>query len=136
LAQLMASGRKSPLAERSALATTLAWFDRRFGPVAGTMRHVARAGPSQSGDPHQLDCIDTSRNTTSLFVVLEDLNLLKHHRIAGPESRGFVLAGKTIHTTAVLAERISGKKGAVDPWTRAYGELPEIMPLENWEKAK
>ena len=136
LAQLMASGRKSPVAERQALAAALAWFDHRFGPLAGTVRRVARAGPAQSGDPGQLDCIDTSRNTTSLFVVLEDLRLLRHHVIAGPQSRGFFLAGQIPHTTAVLAERTSGKKWAIDPWTRAYGQLPEVMPLESWEKAQ
>jgi len=135
LAQLMASGRKSPVTERLALANAMVWLDRRVGPLAGTTRRVARAGASQSGDPGQLDCVDTSRNTTSLFIVLEDLKLLRHHTIAGPESRGFFLGGQVPHTTAVLAERVGGKKWAIDPWTKAYGQLPEVMPLEQWVKA-
>jgi len=135
LTQLMVSGRKSAVSERLALANAMVWFDRRFGPLAGTTRHIARAGASQSGDPGQLDCVDTSRNTTSLFIVLEDLKLLRHHTIAGPESRGFFLNGQVPHTTAVLAERVGGKKWAIDPWTRAYGQLPEVMPLDQWVKA-
>lgn len=135
LTQMMASGKKSPLAERLALANALTWFERRSGPLAGITRRVARAGPSQAGDPGQLDCVDTSRNTTSLFIVLEDMKLLRHHTIAAPESRGFFLGGQVPHTTAVLAERVGGKKWAIDPWTRAYGQLPEVMPLEQWVKA-
>ena len=44
LTQLLAAGRSSPAAERKAVATAGAWFDKRVGPVAGTENHVARAG--------------------------------------------------------------------------------------------
>src|SRR5262249_47974798 len=58
-------------AERRAIAAAWAWFDRRVGPAAGTTHRVARAtglgGESKVG---QMDCIDTSRNSTSLLLVL------------------------------------------------------------------
>src|SRR5262245_15080874 len=36
LAALLAPGKRSPQAERKALAAATAWFDRRVGPLAGT----------------------------------------------------------------------------------------------------
>ena len=37
LAQLLAAGKSSAAAERKAVGVAGAWFDRRVGPVAGTM---------------------------------------------------------------------------------------------------
>jgi len=39
----------------------------------------------------------------------------------------------TPHVTAVLTDKKTGEKWAVDSWTRAYGAAPEIMPLSLWE---
>ena len=74
LAQFLAAGRISAAAERKAVAAAGAWFDKRVGPVAGTANHVARAGMKYMYDIHQFDCIDTSRNTTSLLMVLDQLS--------------------------------------------------------------
>ena len=94
LTQFLAAGHSSPDAERKAVATAGAWFDRRVGPVAGTENHVARAGAKYMYDVHQFDCIDSSRNTTSLLLVLDQLKLLRYHnklmcrRRAGSSSTG------------------------------------------------
>lgn len=133
LAQLMAAGRASPEAERRAIAAAGAWFDRRVAPLAGTKGHVARAGAKYMNDPGQFDCIDTSRNMTSLLLVLDQLKLLHHHRVASPESRGFIINGQRLHNTAVIVEKASGEKWSVDAWTRAYGQAPEIMKLAVWK---
>ena len=134
LAQIMVGGRASPAAERHAVAAAGAWFDKRIGPAAGTQRHVARAGAKYMYDAAQFDCIDTSRNTTSLLLVLEQLKLLRHHRVDSPESRGLLIDGRPLHNTAVLTEKVSGEQWAVDSWTRGYGQAPEIMPLAQWSK--
>jgi hypothetical protein len=132
LAALLTAGHASAAAERRAVATAVVWFDRRVGPQAGTTRRVARAGVLTKTGPGQMDCIDTSRNTTSLFLILDQLRLLRHHQVQGPVARGYLLDGRGLHATAVLRETRSGQKWAVDNWTRAYGERPDVMPLEKW----
>jgi len=133
LAQILAAGRASPAAERKAIAAAGAWFDRRVGPAAGTTNHVARAGASYMFDVHQFDCIDSSRNTTSLLLLLDQLNLLRHHDVDAPEARGFLIDGRGPHATAVLVEKGTGTKWSVDAWTVGYGQAPEVMPLDRWK---
>lgn len=133
LAQLMAAGRGSAAAERRAIGAAGAWFDRRIGEVAGTKGHVARANRDYMYDHRQLDCIDSSRNTTSLLLVLAELNLLRYHDVVEPVARGHIFDLRPPHVTAVLRERATGIEWAVDSWTRAYGQAPEIMPLERWK---
>ncbi len=133
LTQILAAGRASPAAERKAVAAAGAWFDRRVGPVAGTQNHVARAGAKYMYDIHQFDCIDTSRNTTSLLLVLDQLKLLRHHDVAAPEARGFFIDGRPPHATAVLVEKATGTKWSIDSWTVGYGQALEVMPLDRWK---
>jgi hypothetical protein len=133
LTSLLAPGRASAEAERRAVAAAGAWFDRRIGPAAGTTHRVARAtGLGGQGTVGQMDCIDTSRNSTSLLLILEQLHLLRHHKVEAPEARGFLLDGRGPHATAVLTDIHTGKKWAVDSWTHKYGEQPDIMPLDVW----
>jgi hypothetical protein len=132
LTEILAAGRTSAEAERRAVATAVAWFDRRVGPQAGTTGRVARAGVLTRTGPGQMDCIDTSRNTTSLFVILDQLRLLRHHQVDEPVARGFFLDGRGVHATAVLRETRSRRLWAVDNWTRGYGERPDVMPLDQW----
>jgi hypothetical protein len=135
LSSLLAPGRASAEAERRAVAAAWVWFDRRVGPAAGTTHRVAHAtalgGQSKVG---QMDCIDTSRNSTSLLLILEQLHLLKHHKVEGPEARGFLLDGLGPHATAVLTDIHTGKQWAVDSWTHKYGEKPDVIPLDVWKK--
>ncbi len=133
LTQILTAGRASPAAERKAVAAAGAWFDRRVGPVAGTQNHVARAGAKYMYDIHQFDCIDTSRNTTSLLLVLDQLKLLRHHDVDAPEARGFFIDGRPPHATAVLVEKATSTKWSIDSWTVGYGQALEIMPLDRWK---
>lgn len=133
LARMLAGGKASAAAERKAIGNAGAWFDRRIGPVAGTTGHVARANRDYMFDKGQMDCIDSSRNTTSLLLVLDELNLLRHHHVAEPVARGYIIDGRPPHVTAVLVEKSSGVAWAVDSWTRAYGQAPEIMRLSMWK---
>jgi hypothetical protein len=132
LAKLLAPGKASAAAERRAIAAAGAWFDRRIGPTVGTQDHVAAAGAKYMFNRRQFDCIDASRNTTSLLLIADELKLLWHHRIDAPQSRGLMIDGRPFHTTAVLVENGSGEKWAVDSWTRGYGQAPEVMPLDRW----
>jgi hypothetical protein len=133
LARMLAAGKASAAAERRAIGNAGAWFDRRIGPVAGTAGHVARANRVHMFDKRQMDCIDSSRNTTGLLLVLDQLNLLRHHEVAEPVARGYIIDGRPPHVTAVLVEKATGTEWAVDSWTRAYGQAPEIMRLSLWK---
>ena len=135
LTSLLAPGRASAEAERKAVAAAEAWFDRRVGPAAGTTRRVARAtGLAGQEAVGQMDCIDTSRNSTSLLLILEQLRLLRHHKVEAPEARGYLLDGRGPHATAVLTDIHTCRKWAVDSWTHKYGEQPDILPLDVWMK--
>jgi hypothetical protein len=57
---------------------------------------------------------------------------MKHHQVDSPVARGLLLDGRGPHATAVLRETRSGKKWAVDNWTRRYGEQPDVLPIEQW----
>lgn len=132
--RLMAAAKGSAANERKAVAAVGAWFDKRVAPLAGTTGHVARANRDYMFDKGQFDCIDTSRNITSLLLVLDELGLLKYHRVAEPEARGHIIDFTAPHATAVLVEKDSGVEWSVDAWTRAYGQAPEIMPLTRWKQ--
>lgn len=133
LARFLAAGKASAAAERTAISKAGAWFDKRIGPSAGTQGHVARAGAKYMYDTGQFDCVDSSRNMTTLLLVLEQLKLLRHHEVDVPVARGYIIDTRPPHVTAVLIEKAGGKKWAVDSWTRAYGQAPEILPLSVWE---
>ncbi len=132
LARLLAAGKGSAAAERHAAGAAGAWFDRHIGPIAGTRGHVARAGYKYMNDSRQFDCIDSSRNTTSLLLLLEELKLLRYHEVAEPVARGYLIDGRPPHVTAILIEKATGTNWAVDSWTRGYGQAPEIMQLSHW----
>src|SRR5262245_33355387 len=84
-------------------------------------------------DVRQFDCIDSSRNTTSLLLVLDQLNILRHHDVDLPKSRGYMFDGRPSHATAVLVEKATGIKCSIDSWTVGYGQPLEVMPLEGWK---
>ena len=132
LTQIMAAGRASAVAERAAVQKAVMWFDRRMGPILGTNKRVAKADFRYFDDKHNFDCWDTTRNTTSLLLVLRHWGLLKFHDIGDPKYRGNALVLQTPHNTAVLNDRATGKNWVVDLWTKGYGELPDVMPVEQW----
>lgn len=122
----------SPAAERAAAARALAWLDRRVGPLIGTSRRVARADFRAGDDAHNFGCIDASTDATSMLLVLTDWGLLRFHRVGLPHYRGNLFIGQTPHNTAVLIDQTTHRAWSFDMWTRGYGQLPEVMPLERW----
>jgi hypothetical protein len=132
LTDIMAKGRASPEAERKAVQQAVLWFDRRVGPIIGTDKRIARADFRYFDDKHNFDCYDTTRNTASLLLVMQAWGLLRHHAVADPRFRGKWYLGQTPHNTAILTDRSTKRDWAVDMWTRAYAELPDVMPIEQW----
>jgi predicted outer membrane lipoprotein len=134
LTQIMAAGRASAAAERAAVQKVVVWFDRRMGPILGTSKRVAKADFRYFDDKHNYDCWDTTRNTTSLLLVLREWGLLKHHAIGDPHYRGNTLVLQTPHNTAVLVERATKVEWVVDLWPRGYLQPPDVMTVQKWVK--
>jgi len=132
LTQIMAAGRASAAAERAAVQKAVVWFDRRMGPILGTSKRVAKADFRYFDDKHNYDCWDTTRNTTSLLLVLREWGLLKHHAIGDPHYRGNTLVLQTPHNTAVLVERATKVEWVVDLWPRGYLQPPDVMTVQKW----
>ncbi|MEO6945863.1 MAG: hypothetical protein ABI146_08730 [Nitrobacter sp.] len=134
LTRILAAGRSSAAAERRAAQNAVVWFDRRMGPILGTNKRVARADFRAGDDKHNFDCWDTTRNVTSLLLVLQDWGLLKFHTVGNPHYRGNTLVLQTPHNTAVLIERATHVEWVVDMWPRGYAQLPDVMTVEQWVK--
>ena len=132
LTQIMAAGRASAAAERAAVQKAVVWFDRRMGPILGTNKRVAKADFRYFDDKHNYDCWDTTRNTTSLLLVLREWGLLKHHAIGDPKYRGNTLVLQTPHNTAVLVDRATKVEWVVDLWPRGYLQPPDVMTVQKW----
>jgi hypothetical protein len=134
LTQILAAGRASAAAERAAVQKAVIWFDRRMGPVIGTNKRVANADIRTFDAPHNFDCWDTTRNTTSLLLVLQEWGLFKYHEVGDPHYRGNALALQLPHNTAVLVDRATKVEWVVDMWPRGYAQPPDVMTLEKWVK--
>lgn len=135
LTQIMTAGKASADAERAAFQKAVIWFDRRMAPELGTNRRVAYADFRHFDAAHNYDCWDTTRNTTSLMLVLREWGLFKHHTVGNPRYRGNPLRLQTPHNTAVLVDRATRVEWAVDLWTRKFAEAPDVMPVEKWLQA-
>ena len=132
LTQIIASGRASAVAERAAVQKAVMWFDRRMGPIIGTNKRVANADFRYFDDKHNFDCWDTTRNTTSLLLVLQEWTLLKFHVVGDPHYRGNTLVLQTPHNTAVLVDRATKVEWVVDLWPRGYLQPPDVMTVKQW----
>lgn len=124
----------SPYAERRALAEVIRSYTAYLATSLGGKPDVPGSPPQMSGVHGQMDCLDETANTTSLLLVLQEQGLLTHHIVEHPESRGFFFDGRYPHFTAVIAERRTGAEWAVDPWKKAPGQRPDILPLDRWRQ--
>ena len=129
----MLSAAHSAKDERRILARAVAWFDREGGRAAGTVGRIARAGAATKSGPSQMDCIDLTANITELLIALDRNKLLRYHRVGEPVSRGLFVDGKQPHTTPVIVEIATGAEWSVDSWTKAYGQSPDIMTIDEWK---
>jgi hypothetical protein len=132
LTQILNAGHASAAAERAAAQKAVVWLDRRMGPIIGTNKRVAKADFRYFDDKHNYDCWDTTRNTTSLLLVLQEWHLLKFHVVGDPHYRGNTLVLQTPHNTAVLIDRATKIEWVVDLWPRGYLQPPDVMPVQKW----
>lgn len=134
LAQILASGKANAAAERAAIQKAVVWFDKRMGPEIGTSTRVARADIRNRADANNYDCWDSTRNVSSLLLVLQEWGLFKHHTVGNPRYRGNLFTMQLPHNTAVLVEKESRIEWSVDMWTTKYLQPPDVMLVEQWLK--
>ncbi|MCB1419515.1 MAG: hypothetical protein KDJ74_11150 [Notoacmeibacter sp.] len=132
LSSIMAAGARSASAERKAMASAIAFLEKRSVQVLGT-RDFAKAALTGGGRVGQMDCIDESTNSTTFLKHMASRDLLRHHRVEKPTSRGVMVDGRYPHWTAVISAK-NGDKWAVDSWFEPGGGKPDIMPLPEWRK--
>ena len=134
LSQIIAAGKASAMTERAAIQKVVMLFDRKVGPTLGTTTRIARADIRSGADARNFDCWDSTRNVSSLLLVLQEWGLLKHHTVGNPRYRGNILAMQLPHNTAVIVEKQSRMEWAVDMWTTKYLQPPDVMLVEQWLK--
>ena len=81
LGRVRAAGEAHAAGGRAAVQKAVVWFDRRVGPVIGTDKRIANADFRYFDDKHNFDCWDTTRNVTSLLLVMQEWGLFKHHTV-------------------------------------------------------
>ncbi len=129
----MAEAGSSPAAERQAISRAITFFEQRAAQTIG-VADEAKSSLRNSGRKGQMDCIDESTNSRSLLLFLHRNGWLSHHDVLANVSRGAFIDGRYPHSTAVLRERASGRKWAVDSWYEPAGGAPDILPLEEWRR--
>ena len=85
-----------------------------------------------SSGGNQFDCIDESTNTTTYLTMMEQDGLLRWHKVEERKTRNLFFIGGWPHTTAVISEKESGQRWAVDSWFYDNGVPPAVLPLEQW----
>ncbi|WP_417691739.1 hypothetical protein [Roseibium sp.] len=136
LKAILAQGRRSPQAERKAVAKAVAWQEKRVAPLVGSADDIGGLDMQNAGKRGQMDCLDESTNTNSLLLVAENHGYLKHHKVSSPVARGFFLDGRYPHATATIREVESKKVFAIDSWPESNGKPPVVQPLTEWMASK
>lgn len=127
---IMQHGATDASSEKQAIREAVAIMESISGELAGT--HLDKAGNYPGYDlPGQMDCIDESTNTLQYLYALQDLGLLRWHRVGLKQRR---IVWFVTHWTATIEEVEGGRQFAVDSWYRDNGEQPYIQPLDEWRR--
>jgi hypothetical protein len=118
--------------ERLQIRQAIALLETEVGAITGTWQD--QGGNVQgAGKPGQLDCISESRNTTTYLQLLQDDHLFHWHQVE-PRTVRYLLV--FAHWSAVIRERDSGERYAVDSWFLDNGQLPYIQTLRDWQSRR
>jgi hypothetical protein len=107
------------------MAYAIAWMERRVAPKVGTGNDRPSMDFLGSSDPGQQDCVDEATNTTSYLMVLQRNGLLRHHDVERPFAKDN--AGHWTHWAAVIAQRGSGERFAIDSSSGPNGDNPTVQ---------
>ncbi|GMQ86996.1 MAG: hypothetical protein BMS9Abin08_0194 [Gammaproteobacteria bacterium] len=120
---------RSPAEERRQIRKAIALLEVQIGGITGTSHDLAK-NVAGAGQPGQLDCISESKNTTTYLQLLNNDGLLHWHTVEERRLRHpWIL---DLHWAAVIRDKNSGKRYAVDSWFLDNGQPPYIQPLDQW----
>ena len=118
--------------EKQAIRSAIALMEQYSGEITGT--HLDKGGNYPGSDiAMQMDCIDESTNTWQYLGGLQRRGLLHWHQV---EERAHRIVWFLDHWTAVISERNSQRRFAVDSWYRDNGELPLLQDLDDWRRKR
>jgi len=115
----------SPREERRAIAYAIAWMERRVAPTVGTASDRPSMDFIGSGDESQQDCVDEATNTTSYLLVLKRHGLIQRHSVEQPFAKDDL--SHWTHWAALIREKESGERFAIDSSSGANGENPTVQ---------
>lgn len=136
LAALFRPATEDAAAERVRLGRAIAMLEIKVGAAIGT-GHDRSAASTFNFDPGQLDCIDETVNTTTYLRLLRRMGLMRLHAVGTAAQRGSISGfayNDFITNTAVIVEKATGARFAVDSYFFGNGQPPQIMPLAEWRK--
>jgi len=125
--------------ERRAVAYAIAAMETKVGDKLGIKDRPGMQWAA-AGRPSQQDCVDEATNTTSYLLVLQANGLIKHHTVERTMSKDKLVKGILTlrpvkywpHFAAILQEKETGQKWAVDSWIGPNGENPAVVKVEDW----
>jgi len=122
---------KNAKQERNNIKKSIALFENIIGKKTGTSVDIG--GTYVRFGNMQQDCIDESTNTTTYLILLNQMGLLEFHDVNALTSRAPIISGRLgPHRTAVIVEKETEIKYAVDSWFYDNGAEPEIIELDTW----
>jgi hypothetical protein len=129
----------TPYEERRAVAYAVGAMETKVGNNLGIKDRPGMQWAA-AGRPSQQDCVDEATNTTSYLLVLQSNGLIKHHTVARTMSKDQLAKGILTlrpikywpHFAAILQEKETGQKWAVDSWLGPNGENPAVVKVEDW----
>lgn len=80
----------------------------------------------------RMDCVDNASNTANFLMILTDLGQLPSWQVEASSVR-WPFDFDSVHWTAVLKDKVTGKQWSVDSWFRPNGNLPFVLPLNIWK---
>ena len=116
--------------EREQIRTAIGLFETIVGDITGTSNDKG-GNWAGFGLPKQMDCIDESTNTTIYLRMLQKYGLLHWHSVGDRVTRWGLF--RWPHTTAIVEERATRQRWAVDSWFLDNGKPPFVLPLEVWK---
>ncbi len=118
--------------ERKQLMLALAQAEKVVGEKTGTSEDVGGSFAG-IGRKFQLDCVDEMINTATYLTMLNDNGLLRFHSPDRRVTQSFFARSFWTHTVATVKENDSQQEYIIDTWVLDNGELPYIMPIEDWD---
>lgn len=115
---------KTPAEERKRIKEAVGLMESLVARLVGTSGD--EGGNSLFITEGRTDCVDESTNTTHYVHMMIQDKLVRFHRITDKAYRFFP------HWTAVIEEKATGQKYAVDSWFYDNAVPPVIYPLEVW----